>query len=154
TLLVGSFSKDGDDFRISAQLFDVDTNKILWSSERSLKYERMLTIRDVVAQDIIDGLRLTLSPAEAERFKRDVPADPTAFKYYLQGVNQYQANNFDIAIEMLKSSIKLDPNYARAWAELGTAYTAHAAFEFGGANDYALAQSAYEKALELNPDQV
>jgi tetratricopeptide (TPR) repeat protein len=53
---------------------------------------------------------------------------------------------------MLEQSIKLDPNYAKAWAHLGRAHTALASFEFGGEEFYRKAQSDYEKALSLNKD--
>ena len=154
TLLTGGFIKDGDDLRINAQLVDVETNEILWRDQIDLKYEKLLTVQDHVAQQVIAGLKLKLSPTEVEHLKLDVPHDPLAYEYYLRGVDLYSANNFKLAAQMFEKSVALDSAYALAWAHLGTAYTAEAAFSFGGREDYQKAQAAYQKALHLNPEQV
>jgi tetratricopeptide (TPR) repeat protein len=52
---------------------------------------------------------------------------------------------------MLEKSASIDPNYAPTWAHLGRAYTTNASLQFGGREQYAKAQAAYEKAIALNP---
>ena len=69
TLLTGSFMKDGDDLRINAQLIDVKPDKILWRDSIDLKYDKLLTVQDRVAQQIIKELELNLSPTEAANLK-------------------------------------------------------------------------------------
>ncbi len=153
TLLTGTYIKEGNDLRITAQLVDVLTNEILWKDAAELKYENLMTVQDRVAQKIIYGLQLNLTSAETDRLKRDAPQHPLAYEYYLRGVDLYSANRLPQAIEMLTKSLKLDANYALAWAHLGSAYTAQASLNFGGRDDYARAQEAYQKALALNPEQ-
>ncbi len=153
TLLTGTYIKEGDDLRITAQLVDVLTNEILWKDAVALKYENLMTVQDRVAQQVIRGLQLNLTSAETERLKRDAPQHPLAYEYYLRGVDFYAANQLPQAIEMLEKSLVLDANYALAWAHLGSAHTAKASVNFGGRDDYAKAQEAYQKALALNPEQ-
>ena len=154
TLLTGTYIKDGDDLRVTTQLIDVNANRILWRTTIDLKYAKLLTVQDEVAQQIIQGLELNLSPAENARLHRDVPGDPKAYEYYLQGVDLFNSGNFPRAVQMLDESVKLDPNYAPAWAQLGASLTSRAAFGFGGRDDYAQAQAAYERALQLNSDEI
>lgn len=154
TLLTGGFIKEGDDLRITAQLIDVGTNEILWRDTLDMKYERLLTVQDRVAQEIIKGLRVNLSPAEANRLNLDVPQNPLAYEYYLRGVDLYSQNQFPMAVEMLEKSVALDSKHALAWAHLGTAYAAAASFKFGGREYYDKAQAAYKQALSLNPEQI
>jgi DNA-binding winged helix-turn-helix (wHTH) protein/TolB-like protein len=154
TLLTGGFLKEGDDLRITAQLVDVRSNEILWRGEMDLKYENLLSVQDRVAQQIIEGLQLRLSPAESERLKLDVPRSPLAYEYYLRGVDLYSTSQFQLAREMLEKSVEIDASYAQAWAHLGTTYAANASFQFGGREFYRKAREAYEKALALNPEQI
>jgi len=154
TLLTGSFIKDGDDLRITTQLVDVKLDKILWQDAIDLKYDKLLTVQDRVAQQIIKGLELNLSPSETANLKPDGAINPLAYEYYLRGVDLYSLNEFATAIQMLEKSAAIEPRYALTWAHLGRAYTTNASLRFGGREDYAKAQAAYEKAIALNPSLV
>jgi len=151
TLLTGSFIKDGDDLRITAQLIDVKPEKILWRESIDLKYDKLLTVQDRVAQQIIKQLELNLSPTEAANLKPEKPISAAAYEDYLRGIDLYSLNEFPAAIEMLAKATTLEPNYAPAWAQLGRAYTTNASLQSGGREHYGKAQAAFEKALVLNP---
>jgi TolB-like protein/Flp pilus assembly protein TadD len=154
TLLTGSFIHDRDRLRVTYQLIDSKTNKILSRGTIDLKYEDLLKVQDNVSQQIIKDLELNLSPSEAERIKPDVPVNPLAYEYYLHGVDLYSRGDFKTAIEMLEKCTQIDPNYALSWAQLGRAYNASASFQFGGRDYYRRAQAAFEKALYLQPVRI
>ena len=151
TLLTGSFLKVGDDLRITAQLVDVNPDKILWRESFDLKYDNLLTVQDRVTQQIIKQLELKLSPREEASLKPEKPINATAYEDYLRGIDLYSLNEFPSAIQVLERATALQPNYAPAWAQLGRAYTTNASLEFGGQEDYEKAQAAYEKAIALDP---
>lgn len=151
TLLTGSYIKDGNDLRITTQLVDVKPDKILWREAIDVKYDNLLTVQDRVTQQIINGLELNLSPAEAANLRPEKPINTAAYEYYLRGIDLYSMNDFAAAIEVLEKATALAPNYAPAWAHLGRAYTTNASLQFGGREDYNKAQAAYEKAIALNP---
>jgi serine/threonine protein kinase/TolB-like protein len=151
TLLTGSFLKDGDDLRITAQLIDVKPDKILWREVIDMKYDKLLEVQDRVSQQIIKELELNLTPAEAANLKPEKPISTSAYEDYLRGIDLYSLNEFSAAIGMLQRSTEMAPIYAPAWAHLGRAYTTNASLQFGGREDYVKAQAAYEKAIALNP---
>ncbi|MDQ3474047.1 MAG: winged helix-turn-helix domain-containing protein [Acidobacteriota bacterium] len=153
-LLMGSFLKDGDDLRITAQLINVSTSEILWRDTIDVKYEKLLAVQDRVAQQIVKGLQLNLSPAENERLKLDPPQNPLAYENFLRGRYLISTNDHAMAIKMLEESVALDPNYPLAWAYLGKAYSVSASQYFGGREFHHKAQAAYDKALALNPKQL
>src|SRR5215216_5882307 len=154
TLLTGTFLREGDDLRITAQLIDLTTDQILWKHPIDLKYDRLLTVQDQVARQVINGLQVNLSSNEAELVGRDAPDNPKAYELFLRGVDHYQTNRFTTAVKILEQSVELNPGYALGWAHLGRAYSANAAFQLGGQADYKKAQSCYERALALNHEQI
>ncbi|MDQ3817596.1 MAG: FlgO family outer membrane protein [Acidobacteriota bacterium] len=154
TLLTGSFLKDGDNLRVNAQLINISSNEILWRDSIDLKYERLLTVQDYVAEQIIKGLQLNVSPNETERLKLDTPQNPLAYEDFLRGRYLISTNDHKAAIKLLEESVALDPDYALAWAYLGKAYSVTASQYFGGREFEAKAQAAYERALSLNPQQL
>jgi DNA-binding winged helix-turn-helix (wHTH) protein/TolB-like protein/Tfp pilus assembly protein PilF len=154
TLLTGSYIRDHDNLRITYQLIDVKTEKLLGKGEIDLKYDDLLRVQDNVAQKIVQELQVNLSPLEAERLQANAPVSPLAYEYYLRGVDLHSQHKFPLAIKMLEKSTQIDPNYAPAWAYLGASYTSDAAFELGGRDQYRRAQSAYEHSLALQPSQL
>jgi tetratricopeptide (TPR) repeat protein len=151
-LLTGSFIRDGDNLRITYQLVDAKTEKILGQGVIDLKYDNLLTVQDKVTSQLISELQLSLSPSEAERLKPENPVSPLAYEYFLQGLDFHGQHKFPLAIKMLEKSTEIDPNYAPAWAFLGASYNSDAAFELGGREQYRRAQAAYERALAIRPN--
>jgi DNA-binding winged helix-turn-helix (wHTH) protein/TolB-like protein len=154
TLLTGSYIRDHDNLRINYQLIDVKTDKLLGKGSIDLKYDDLLRVQDNVAQKIVQELRLNLLPSEAEKIKASTPVNPLAYEYFLRGVDLHSQHKFPTAIKMLEKSTDLDPTYAPAWAYLGASYTSDAAFELGGREQYRRAESAYERALAIQPSQL
>ncbi len=154
TLLTGNFIRDGDDLRITCQLVDVKSRNILWKGAFDLRYQKLLTVQDQVAEQIIQGLELNLSSSEAAQLKLDEPANPLAYEYYLRGVDLYARSDFPLAIRMLEKSSDIDPNYALTWAYLGRSYNASGTFQLEGRDYYRKAQSAFDRALALQPAQI
>jgi len=154
TLLTGTFLREGDDIRIACQLIDVKSENLLWKGAFDLKYDKLLTVQDKVANQVVHGLELTLSPSEAGRLRTEATVDPVAYEYFLRGVDLYAKGEFAMAAKMLEKSTELAPNYALSWAYLGKAFAANASFQLGGAEHYRKAQAAFEKALSLQPDEL
>lgn len=151
TLLAGSYLRDGDNLRINAQLIDVHSDRIIWRDTMDVKYENLLTVQDRVAEEIISGLELRLSPAESHYVKANASIGREAYEDYLRGVDLYAKGDYSGAIRVLEESARMQPDYAQTWAHLGRAYTTSASLEFGGREQYALARAAYERALKLDP---
>jgi len=152
SILTGSFIRDGDNLRITYQIVDAKSEKILGQGVIDLKYDNLLTVQDKVSSQVISELQLSLSPLEAERLKSEDAVKPLAYEYFLQGLDFHGQHKFPLAIKMLERSTEIDPDYAPAWAYLGASYTSDAAFELGGREQYRRAQAAYERALAIRPN--
>jgi DNA-binding winged helix-turn-helix (wHTH) protein/TolB-like protein len=153
TLLTGTFIHDGDHLRITYQLIDVKTEKILGRDTIDRKYENLFTVHDEVTQQIIRDLALNLSSSEAAEVNRWAPVNPVAYEYYLRGVDLMSSHDFPHAIEMLEKSAEIDPKYALTWAYLGQSYNSSASFQVSGREQYRRARAALQRALDLQPRQ-
>ena len=151
TLLTGSYVREGDSLRITVQLIDVKPLNILWRDTIDIPYGNLLTVDDRVAEQIISGLKLSLSPAESAHLRLNKPSGDAAYEAYLRGVDLFSIGNYEEAIAMLEKSAAMDPAYALTWALLGQAYETNASLQFGGRGQYRKALDAYQRALRLNP---
>jgi DNA-binding winged helix-turn-helix (wHTH) protein/TolB-like protein/Tfp pilus assembly protein PilF len=152
TLLTGSFIRDGNNLRITYQLVDAKTEKLLGQGMIDLKYDNLLAVQDKVTGQLVSELQLKLSPVETEHLKAEASVSPLAYEYFLQGLDLYGQHKFPLAIQMFQKTNEIDPNYAPAWAYLGASYNSDAAFELGGREQYRRAQAAYERALAIRPN--
>src|ERR1700728_2727323 len=100
TLLTGSFIRDGDNLRITYQLLDAKTEKIIGQGVIDLKYDNLLAVQDKVTRQLISELQLNLSADETEDLKGEASVSPLAYEYFLQGLDLYGQHKFPLAIKM------------------------------------------------------
>lgn len=70
--------------------------------------------------------------------------DELSFQFYEQGLEAYKQEDYDTAIRYFNQSIKYNPNIWQSHQYIGSSYLA--------LGDEENAKEAYEKALELNPE--
>ena len=151
TLMTGTFLKEGNTLRVTVQLIDMNKGEIISRFPFETKYDRLMTVQDQVAHNIIDKLQLNLSHAEVEELRRLSTDNQVAYEYFLHGIDMYAKDEFLAAVPLLEKAVELDPNFAIAWAHLGRAYTASASFNLRGRALQLKAQAAYEQALAKEP---
>ena len=151
TLMTATYIKEGSSLKVTVQLIDVSKGEMISSFPVEAKFDKLITVQDKVAQNIIDQLHLKLTDDEASRLHEAGTENPRAYEYFLRGTDMYSKNEFLEAVLMLEKAVENDANFALAWAHLGRAYNACAAFNLKGSAHYVKAQSAYEQALALNP---
>jgi serine/threonine protein kinase/Tfp pilus assembly protein PilF len=159
TVLTGSFIKSGDRFRVTTQLIDIRTGKLLWSERIDLDSRDLITIQDTISERVIDGLRLQLSEEEQKRIDRPLTSSNEAYEFYLRGRDllfQYMSQSFndqdlDDAIKMFLEALRIDPQFARAHYTLGRCYIHHGQ-GYGGTEYFSLAERSLQRALALDPD--
>jgi serine/threonine-protein kinase len=159
-VLAATFLKAGDRLRVTAQLLDVESGKILWSDRIDATTEDIIALQDNIARHIVDGLRIELSSDEQKNLAGPATADATAYEEYLRGrdsMGRYIYHTLakeDVgeAIEHFKRAIELDPQFALAYAALGGCYANRVIKCQGDAEDYELAEKAFNQALAIDPN--
>jgi adenylate cyclase len=123
TLLEGSVRKSGDRLRVSARLVSSDGYE-LWSDRFDRSMQDAFTIQEEIARAVVAALRLRISPDEAGRLRRSGTANPQAYEMYLRGRQYFRAlgaENVELARQMFKRAIALDPAFALPHAGLADA---------------------------------
>jgi len=151
-VLEGSVRKSGNQVRITTQLIEVDTDKHLWSQTYDRELKNIFTIQDEIAAAVVDALKITLLGEKPKSHE----TNPDAYTLYLKAVflqNQGTLASNQQAETLLTQALKIDPNFAPAWALLSLVVS-NQAWGYGVRPvDEAeeLARNAIRTALELDP---
>ncbi len=124
-VMEGSVRRFKDDLRISVQLIDVDTGTQLWGETYKGKLADVFDIQEKVSKEIVDALRVKLSPTEKVVLEKRSTVDADAFDLYLRGrdfLYRMSKNNLQFAIQLFQKATELDTRYASAYAGLGESY--------------------------------
>lgn len=161
-VLTAGFIHSGDHFRVTAQLIDVASGELLWSDRIDTAASDIIVLQDTIAQRIVEGLRVELSPAEQVGIAKASTQNPVAYEQYLRGRDLFarfifrtlSVDDCDGAIKHFERAIQLDPNFALAHDGLGACYVNRVFKGFGGSEDYERAEVAFKKALAIDPNIV
>jgi serine/threonine-protein kinase len=159
SVLTAGFIHAGERFRVTAQLLDVASGNILWSDRIDAAAADIITVQDTIAQRIVEGLRLELSPAEKVGITTALTANPAAYEQYLRGRDLFARFIFRsiapedcaAAINHFEQAIQLDQNFALAHDGIGACYVNRVFKGFGGVEDYERAEAAFTRALAIDP---
>lgn len=161
-VLSAGFLRSGERLRVTAQLIDVASGDILWSDRIDAQGGDILALQDMIAQRILDGLRLELSEKEQEKLGRRPTDNAEAWEEYLRGRDNFGRFIFrtvsnedcEAAIQNFKRAIDLDPNFALAHSGLGACYANRFFKGLGEPEDYTHAENAFTKAFFYDPNVV
>ena len=118
----GSIRKQGDQVRITGQLIEVADDSHLWSDTFDADLSDIFRLQDEIAGNISSALseRLGLQLPSATREMRNW--DIAAYELYLRARQLVLAReDYETAITLLDTALQIEPEFADAWAEKGSA---------------------------------
>jgi eukaryotic-like serine/threonine-protein kinase len=157
-ILEGSVQKAGNQVRVNVHLVNLQTGSQLWAET----YDRMLSDIFSVETEIAKGIAESLQAKLTEREEQALAAKPTnnsqAYDAYLRGLVFEEGSNYSSdgvlkAIDFYDLAVRLDPNFALAWARLSGLH----ALLYSNRRDTTIARrdaakEALENAQKLQPD--
>jgi len=123
TLLEGSVRRAGNRVRVSVQLINANNDEHIWAEDYDRDLTDVFAIQTDLARKIASALQAKLSPNEKARLDHQPTKDSDAYLLYLQAHDYAnRPDRFrDISLkaeELFEQAIKLDPNFALAFAGL------------------------------------
>lgn len=157
-VLSGRIVQRGDNLTISAELVDVRNNKLLWGQQYDRAMSDLLATQREIAREIVENLRLKVSPQEKGLSKTYTESN-AAYQLYLKGRfywNKRTNESMHKSLEYYKQAIDADPGFALAYSGLADTYNLISAPEAGGGDEspnevLPKAKAAALKALEIDP---
>jgi TolB-like protein/Tfp pilus assembly protein PilF len=122
-ILEGSVQKSGDAVRVNVRLIKATNDSQLWGDTFDRKLTDIFSVESEVAKAIADQLRAKLTGQEEQVIAAKPTSNPEAYDAYLRGL-AYNLKTLDTpatslaAREHLREAVRLDPNFALAWALL------------------------------------
>jgi TolB-like protein len=156
-IVTGTLLRSADAVRVNAQLTEAASGTLLWSHTAQATVGDFFQLQDELTRRIVESLAVPLTARDKQRLVTDVPSSKAAYDHFLRG-NQLSVDpkQWSVARELYERCVAEDPRFAPAWARLGRVYHVQTKYieSAGGDADECLtrAESAFKKALAINPD--
>jgi len=127
-ILEGSVQKSGDALRVNVQLIKASNDSHLWADTFDRKLTDIFSVESEVAKAIADQLRAKLTGQEEQAISAKPTDNVEAYDAYLRGLafegrssSSFATYSPDLtrkAAGFYERTVRLDPNFALAWARL------------------------------------
>jgi TolB-like protein/Flp pilus assembly protein TadD len=159
-ILEGSVRRSGNTIRITVQLINATTGFHLWSKSYDRDLGDVLKLQTEIATAVAGALKVTLLGDSSQKIELGGTHSAAAFDAYLRGSKAYQSRHdttedLPPAIAAYTEAIRLDPNYALAFAGRSIAITTYTDEAVTGAaihEGHEKAESDARRALALAPE--
>ena len=158
-LIEGSVRKQGDRVRIVAELINAADGRSIWSETYDRELKDVFAVQEEIAKSVAEQMKVKLLGEKARSDAVPSNRNPAAHNAILQSdfyFQQQTAESIQKAISFAQEAVRLDPNYALAYAKLSQAWRQYGA-SFAVDNTekaYEEARVAAEKGASLAPDLV
>ncbi len=126
-ILTGRIVERDGNISIYVDLEDARNKHHIWGDQYNRKSADLMLVQDDISSKITDKLRLKLSGEDEQRLAKRATENVDAYQWYLKGRwfwNKFTPDGKVQAVACYQEAIKLDPNYALAYAGLADVYVA------------------------------
>jgi TolB-like protein/tetratricopeptide (TPR) repeat protein len=160
TILEGGIQRAGKRIRINAQLIDVTTDEHLWAEtfDREMSMENIFDIQSEITRQIVTAVKGELSETEQQSLATAPTKNLDAYEAFLHAraaTNRadYTKEKYIEAQPWAERAVKLDPEFAEAWAILMEIHTQAVWLGYDNTPERRTAgREALAKATRLSPD--
>ena len=154
-VLASNYQLVGGRIRITAQLFNVANGQIEETYKSEKDTANVFAMQDAIGAEVGNILSARFERTSSSTTAKRATNNEEAYRLFLQGMYLIDKRNLadaQKAAEIFEQAVRLDPNYATAWA--GKAHAHRAVANFGRSvnihNEYQKSIEAISKALALD----
>jgi tetratricopeptide (TPR) repeat protein len=124
--VLGSYKYDGERLTAIAQLLDMRAQKLSPAVTESGPLADLGNLQSALAWDVLRLIRTDFSEPKDKYIASLAPARLDALENYVRGM---LATTAEEKVQHYREAVRLNPDYAQAWLELGKTYYAQRAYE-------------------------
>jgi serine/threonine protein kinase/Tfp pilus assembly protein PilF len=153
-LVTGTISRVGDQIYVRIDVIDALEDRQLTGGQFQRPAADLVRIPDDIAKNIVEQLKLEVSPEQTRRLARRSTENSESFQYYLNGLAALngEGDGREKARAFFEKAIELDPDFALGYAELAWLYWGDANATSDPSQIMPKARAAAEKALAIDPE--
>lgn len=125
-ILLGNYTKAGENFRINVMLHDANTSELINSEGvEGRGEESIFAMVDELTKRIKANFNLTSKQIESDidrTIGQITTNSPEAFKYYMQAREYFYKGDFKQSIPLMEKALEIDPEFASCLSLLASAY--------------------------------
>ncbi len=144
----------GQKLLLNFQLIHGPTDRHLWANEYSSDPKDVQSLLPRVARDLVEAMKVSLTPEEKSRLASSRQTTPEAFEAFSRGryhLRKGTEEDREKAARLFAQVIELDANYAPAYGELAVLYAHGGAYLLGPEVEAGVqARQCATKGLELD----
>jgi TolB-like protein/Tfp pilus assembly protein PilF len=155
-ILEGSVQKVADQVRVNVQLINAKSDSHIWAETYDRKLSDIFGVESEIAKGIAESLQAKLTGHEKQALAAQPTNNPEAYDAYLHGLalQARLGQSIHLALKTIgyfERAVRLDHNFAIAWAHLSRA-RAYLYFQRVDTARPDLAKDALEHAQRLQPN--
>ncbi|HXG65369.1 MAG TPA: winged helix-turn-helix domain-containing protein [Blastocatellia bacterium] len=124
-VLTGNVQQLLDRVRVTVQLVRVADGKAMWADKFDAKFTDIFSLQDLLSERVAEALTLELTGEEKRRLVKNYTQNLEVYQLYLKGRYYWGKRTPEWirkGIEAFEQALKLDPDYAPAYAGLADSY--------------------------------
>jgi TolB-like protein len=150
-VVMGTLLRAGEQLRATAQLVEAPGGTLLTSHTVQASLGDLFRLQDDIARRVVEALSLPLGGREAAPTPQ-APRNARAYELYLRANELARSyGKLREARDLYQQCLEMDPGFAPAWAHLGRCHRVIGKFIEGTPDSDARAETAFLRAIELDP---
>lgn len=124
-LLRGSFRIAADTLRVTAQLSDATSDRVVWAERYDAPKSELIAVQDELVSQVVGALSIQIEESELARVRRKPIAELEAYDCWLRGLAELRQGSLEgdeRARVLFQRALEIDPTSARSWAGMSLSY--------------------------------